>query len=132
MRGHPGLRGLHGFESRRLPGSGAQGVGRQLAAAAAARLASTPWLDGSLYHDPIAAAALEQAAHLVDPSSTGTCESPPAAAYEADEGGMCVEEMWEEEPGVPSDHLANALAALGLLATPLAGGLHRDRESFSI
>lgn len=99
-------------------------MGRQLAAAAAERLASTPWVDAAQYADPVAETALAQAAHLVDPAATGSCGLGRAepAGYEEEEG-FCEADVWEEEPDVPASHLANALAALGLLAAPLAGGL---------
>jgi hypothetical protein len=135
LRGDPGLRGLHGFESRRLPGSGALNVGRHLAAVAAQRLASTPWVDAALYSDARAEAVLTaaEAAWL----------APDGSGYTGDRGGMCgvqgaasegtaepfcegdgvgLEIVWDDGSPEPGSHLANALAALALVAVPPAGG----------
>ncbi|KAL4857016.1 RNA-binding protein MEX3B [Chlorella vulgaris] len=133
LRGDPGLRGLHGFESRRLPGSGALNVGRHLAAVAAQRLASTPWVDAALYSDARAEAVLTaaEAAWL----------APGGSGYTGDRGGMCgvqgaasegsaepfcegdgvgLEIVWDDGSPEPGSHLANALAALALVAVPPA------------
>jgi hypothetical protein len=136
LRGHPGLRGLHGFESNRLPGSGAQAVGRALAAAAAERFASTPWIDPEQYTDPAGEAALGMSAHLVDPGGSavppwglrGTAGMCGAGGGDqaGDEGGLCEAGLYwgaegEGHEATPERHLANAVAALALITVPLIG-----------
>ena len=127
LRGHPGLRGMHGFESRRLPGSGALGPGRQLAAAAAERLATTPWIPPGDYDDPVANVVLAQAGHLIDPG-LGSCSLDGSGTGQGDgEGETCGADggggPWAEDndAGPPPSHLANAIAALTLVLAPLAG-----------
>lgn len=135
LRGDPGLRGLHGFESRRLPGSGALNVGRHLAAVAAQRLASTPWVDAALYSDARAEAVLTEAeaAWLASGGSGytggrgGMCGVQGAASEGSAEpvckgDGLGFEIVWDDGSPDPGSHLANALAALALVAVPPAGG----------
>ena len=87
--------GTVGFPSRRLPRSSGQAVAQELELAVAARLATTP----------VAAAAAAGAAHQL--ATDVELRSLPGSQEE------------------PASHVANALAALGMLGALLAGELLR-------